>query len=149
MDSGPPPTSSASASAWSGKRKHVRFGIPSRAQVSISRFLGFKKTLEGRVVDISEGGASVMLTEEVAKGARVHIRIDVKEVKDLLEADGTIASVAPPLPGVKDPTWITGVKFDELPREDEMKIAGWRSYFGSTMIRKKDDDRRRDLGMPT
>jgi len=34
-----------------------------------------------------------------------------------------------------------------IEKEDQIKIAGWRTFFASTMMRKKTDEKRRDFGL--
>lgn len=148
MPGDPPnqPLRSGSADAWSAKRKFSRFNLPGMVQVIRRGFLGLKKTADAKIVDISEGGMGFMWPEEIAKGTRLELRIEVKEVKDLLEVEATVTRASPPLPIAKEQIWIISTEFDELPPGDQVKIAGWRSFFGSTMIRKKEDEKRKDFG---
>jgi hypothetical protein len=159
VETGPPPSAPQPApgqgsktNPWLDKRKFVRFN-PTGAVVELSlprRLMGafgLKRAVPARIVDLSEGGAAFFVPEELAKGSTVGVRIQVKELGDVLELQGIVTRITPPLPGAKAQEWIVGVDFAEIAREVQIKIAGWRSYTTSTMMRRKTDDRRRDLGI--
>ena len=159
MDAGTPPGTpqpkpgdGPKTNPWLDKRKFMRF-TPREAvvEVNIPRKLmgafGLKRSVPARIVDLCEGGAGFFLPEELAKGSTVGVRIAVKELGDVIEIPGTVTRVGSPLPGSKTQEWIIGVDFGEISHADQVKIAGWRTFFGSTMIRRKTDDKRRDLGI--
>jgi c-di-GMP-binding flagellar brake protein YcgR len=145
----PPPTPAPRPNPWLEKRKFVRFNPPAAAELTVPRklvgMLGLGRGVAVRVIDLSEGGCAILSSEQLPKEAVVTLKMEVKELGDVLEIRGKIVRVTPPPPVASD--WVIGLEFTELSKESQIKIAGWRTYFTSTMMRKKNDEKRRDLGI--
>lgn len=124
--------------AGAERRKAERFPPAGwLAQVTLPRTfmgLGGGQTIKAPLLDLSEAGARIMLSQEVQKGQQVRLRIEDPKFKDVVEWMGRVAWVNPPPPVAT--TWIVGVEFVELPREHQLKIGGWRRYYTSEEHRR-------------
>ncbi len=132
------------------RRKYLRFAPPLKAELEVPRknllgAVGFKRGVPVRVMDLCEGGAGVFAPEPIDKGTFVRLHVRFEEMNDELELTGQVVRLIPPPPVAKD--WIIGVEFSEISKASQKKIAAWRDYVTSTMVRKKSDDRRRELGL--
>ena len=131
------------------RRKYLRFAPPLKAELEVPRKLlgavGFNRGVPVRVMDLCEGGAGVFAPEPIDKGTFVRLKIRFEEMNDELDLSGQVVRLVPPPPVAKD--WIIGVEFSEISKQNQRKITAWRNYVTSTMVRKKNDDRRKELGL--
>ncbi|MBI2932923.1 MAG: PilZ domain-containing protein [Planctomycetes bacterium] len=142
MPSEPPfglPPQPANPAPGSDRRRAVRFPPPGWvSKVTLPRTLmglGGGQTVNAPLLDLSELGARIVLPQEISKGGHVRIRIEDPKFKDVVEVHARVAWVNPPPPVAT--SWIVGVEFIELPREHQLKISGWRSYYTSDEFLKQ------------
>ena len=132
------------------RRQYLRFAPPIQAELEVPRknllgAVGMKRGVPVRVMDLCEGGAGIFAPEALEKGTFVKLHIRFEELNDELDLTGQVVRLIPPPPVAKD--WIVGVEFTEVTRDQQKKIGAWRNHVTSTMVRKKTEDRRKELGL--
>lgn len=133
------------------RRRYIRFSPPIQVEVEVPRKLlgavGMRRTVVARLMDLCEGGAGVFIPEAVEKGTAVRLKIRFEELNDSLEIPGVVMRSVGPPPVANAKDWILGIEFTQITREIEKKIATWRDHVTSTLVRKKTDERRKELGL--
>ncbi len=100
--------------------------------------LGRGDSISAPIVDLSETGARILFPQKVDKGQQVRIRIQDPKFKDVVEWVAIVVWVNPPPPVAT--TWVVGIEFVELSRENKSKIVGWRSYYTSDEYKQSLDE---------
>jgi c-di-GMP-binding flagellar brake protein YcgR len=140
-----------SPSKGAERRQYIRFAPPIGAELQVPRKLlgavGLNRGLNARIMDLSEGGAGLFVAEQIEKGTVIKIHIEFKDLNDVLDISGTVVRCTPPPPIAGAKEWIIGVEFADVSRELKKKIDSWRLHVSSTMVRRKTEERRRELGL--
>jgi hypothetical protein len=119
------------------RRRHPRF------QPDRFRFTLRKKGLLGAIgggpnlglglADLSEGGAQVVCSQELKRGAAVKFSITIEKFGDTVEADGIVQWVQ----SVSGERWRCGLLFGDLTPDARRKLANNASWFTSEMYHAK------------
>jgi len=104
-------------------------------------------SIEGSVVDLSEGGARVLTGEQLLADTKIHLRIEIAKFDDRVEADGLVRWCR------RDPKdesrHFAGVAFAAADPSLGRKIAQMRAWFTSPQAvalrgqRLREEERRR------
>lgn len=147
----PPPAEAeiraSKAGVWENRR-HPRFRVEG-ARVRLYRegfltALGLVRSNKGRtVLDLSEGGARVLLTEHLAPRTKVRLRIEMERYQDTLEAVGEVRWC---VPRGKPPTFQAGIQFTEIGPAVRRKIAHMHEWFASPQYKALREKRLREHG---
>jgi len=129
----PPPR----ASAPSNRRRHVRFFVEgARVELEAKRWvaLPFAKGNKGRrLLDLSEGGACLICTEQLEVGTRVRLKIVLEKVKDEIEVFGDVRWCRQDKHSSK--IFLVGVLFVDLDSEQTRKLKQFEEFFTASAAR--------------
>ncbi len=127
-------------------RRHPRF----RADEASARLYvkGFLTTLgigrrneTGSAVNLSEGGALLLLQTRLKPGSPVQVHIEIEKYKDIIEAEGVVRWC---FQSAREQTdFYAGVQFRALPAAQAALIAKMRSWFTSPEYKQKSATRKR------
>ena len=129
---GPPPASPAAADR---RRRHARFRPEdARIQVTPDGLLAAigvgRENLAREPLDLSEGGAKVLLSRRLGVGAKVLVRIEIDKFADALSASGVVRWCHQ---SAKNPSdFFAGIMFTDLAPAEAKKIAAMRDWFTSS-----------------
>ncbi len=85
-------------------------------------------------VDLSEGGAKVLLTRRLATGTKVHVRLEIEKFGDALSASGIVRWCHQ---SAKNPSaFFAGIMFTDLDPLQKKKISAMREWFTSSKCLK-------------
>ncbi|HVE42895.1 MAG TPA: PilZ domain-containing protein [Planctomycetota bacterium] len=127
-------------------RRHPRF----RADEASARLYvkGFLTTLgigrrneTGSAVNLSEGGALLLIQTRLKSGSPVQVRIEIEKYKDVIEAEGVVRWCFQSAREQAD--FYAGVEFRALPPAQAALIAKMRSWFTSPEYKQKSATRKR------
>lgn len=148
-----PPRSPAEAEARESKplphdnrRRHPRFSVDG-ARVRLYRegflaALGLARGSKGQaVLDLSEGGARVLLTEHLAPRTKVRLRIEIERYQDTIELAGEIRWC---VPRGKPSNFQAGIQFTETDPSVRRKIALMYEWFASPQYKALREKRLRE-----
>jgi hypothetical protein len=129
------------------QRKHLRMQIDDASTSfsikGVSTSLGAGHVSRGRAaINLSEGGAMLLVCEPLAVGTRVVVRIEVEDREEFVEATGEVRWCEPEGRNGKD--FHAGIEFVALPPEDRRKIDRMRDWFSSPEYKSRQTTRRRD-----
>jgi hypothetical protein len=129
------------------RRKHIRFEVEEAAarfhRRGITTFMGLSKlSLEGTVIDLSEGGLRLLTDERILAGTRVHIQIKLARFQDLIESDAETRWCRQD--SKKEDEFQVGIMFTGLEPSQARKFAIMREYFTSTQYKALRDARIRE-----
>jgi hypothetical protein len=132
------------------KPKPTRFAPPVKAEVKVpGKLLGpiTQTDFTCKVVDLTTSGADFLFSQQLEKGLGVELRLVYPELQEGIELKGTVirAVAPPPVAGAKD--WIIGVDFGKVTMEAHKLLDKWRRHALSTMVRTRNEDKRRDFGL--
>ena len=128
------------------RRNHPRFRVDG-ATISLYReglltALGLGRSNKGRAaLDLSETGARVLVTEHLAPGAKVRLKIDMEKYKDSIEVEGVVRWC---VPTKKD--FQAGIMFSETGQAVRRKIAAMHDWFASPEYKAVRQKRLREKG---
>lgn len=114
------------------RRQWERF-LLDECSVSVNR-RGFAALFEGganiarKVLDLSEGGAQIVVARELRVGSRVRVTLHLDKFQDGLDAEGTVRWVRKPN-GKREIR--VGVEFTGLNEAERRKIQSMKSWFTS------------------
>ncbi len=123
-----------SASIVGNLRKHPRFEIDGSGATLILKgflsLLGLGKARETRgLLNLSEGGALVVVLEPVPRGKKVRVRIDMEKYQDVFEAEGVVRWCS--RSRRQDKEFHLGVEFTAMPAAQARKLNKMREWFTS------------------
>jgi hypothetical protein len=125
--------------------KPLRFAPPVTAELTVpGRML---TAVACKVVDLTLSGADFLLGEPLDKGTGVQLCIIYPELKEGLELKGTVVRAVAPPPVANAKDWIIGVDFGKVTPDARKQLEKWRKHALSTMVRRRNEDKRRDFGL--
>ena len=131
------------------RRKYLRFAPKLTAELQVPPklrdSLGGNSVVTVRVMDLSEGGMGFFFPLAIDLGSFIKLRVLFPDMDDKLDVAGTVRRNIPPPPVAKD--FIVGIEFADISHDIRKKVAIWRNWVTSTMVRKKTDEDRRELGL--
>lgn len=140
----------ASASAGQDpRRRHPRFEIDA-SSVTLYRggllaSLGWGRNNFARgALDLSEGGAHLLLDRRVPPGTRVRVRIDMERYQDTLEVSAVVRWCHEN--ARKKGEFHAGVMFLKLDDAQRRKLARMRDWFTSPQYKALRENRQRQKG---
>jgi hypothetical protein len=140
------------AGGKSERRHHGRFELE-EAQVSLIRHglltvIGMgRDNLARSALDLSEGGARILLRERLKPGTRVKLRIEIEKFNDALEAAAEVRWCFEC--GTRPGDFYAGIQFVGLEDAQKRKIAVMRDYFNSPQAKAVRTAHKRPKGSPT
>ena len=143
----PPPAPAATEAPPPGRdsqrRRHERFALED-AQVSLYKGglftrLGFKDNQARTAIDLSEGGARILIRERIPAGTKVRVTIQMEKYSDIIEAEGEIRWCHQSAKKAED--IYVGVQFLNLDPVQMRKISQMREWFTSPQYRAKKKQR--------
>jgi hypothetical protein len=143
----PKPASTPLPDGRPNRRAHDRFAVDEADAWlhvgAVARLLKLARSaVQGRVADLSVGGAMVLTGTKLEVGARCRIRILFEKFRDVIESGGEVRwSRQVPR---KDSAFVAGVHFVRLAPPLGRKIALMREYFTSMQYREIRELRRRE-----
>ena len=137
------------ASMAANHRKHMRFEIDgSGTTVILKGFLSMfgigRSNKAQSLMNLSEGGALVLATEQVPPGSRVRVRVDMEKYKDVFEADGMVRWCT--RSRRRNGDFHLGIQFDSMPEAQARKLAKMRDWFTSSAYKARASTRARASG---
>jgi hypothetical protein len=132
------------------KPKHTRFAPPVQAELKVpEKTLGpnTQTDFTCKVVDLTTAGADILINQQLEKGLVVELRLVYPELKEGLDLKGIVmrAIAPPPVAGATD--WIIGIDFKKTTMEALNLLDKWRRHAISTMVRTRNEAKRRDFGV--
>jgi hypothetical protein len=129
------------------QRKHVRFQIdeaPTSFSIKgISISLGLGKVHRGRAaINLSEGGAMLLLCEPLPPGANIVIRIEMEDMPHFIETAGVVRWCEKE--GRNDKDFHAGIEFEPLDKTQVRMIDKMRDLLSSPEAQSRRATRRRD-----
>ena len=129
------------------RRGHERFRVDEAIAWlqtgTLARLLNLRRgTVEGRVVDLSEGGVMLLNDVRLKAGAKCSARILFEKFRDVIESR-SVVRWSRQVPG-KEASFVAGIQFVRLPAPVGRKIALMREYFTSVQYREIRELRRRE-----
>ncbi len=96
------------------RRRHPRVPVSGKAFVSVAGRL--QRATHAEIVDLSEGGVCLVLTEPPLRGAALHLEIHAHAAQDALnfQAEGTVRSIVA-FTRQGEPRYRAGVQLERLP----------------------------------
>ena len=142
------------AGSQQNQRQYLRFRIEDvSAQMYAKGLLSTiglgRANIAQAAVNLSEGGILLLVKGQFKPGTRVHIRIELEKVRDVLDGDGIVRWCAE---SARSPgRYFVGVQFENLPSTEKSKIRAMRTWFTSREYKLKSATRRRtkDSGIQT
>lgn len=134
-----PGGAAGSASRSPQRRRHERFR-PEEARVSVYRggllaSIGVGRENLARIpLDLSEGGARIVLCERLKPGTKVRVRIAIDKFGDAIEAAGGVRWCFES--GTRPGDFHAGVLFTDLDPSTTRLIAAMRDWFTSSKCLK-------------
>ena len=127
-------------------RKYLRFRIEdASAEVYIKGLFtsfGLGKVNKGRAaINLSEGGAMLMVRETIPIDTKVTVRIEMEKYEDFIETPGVVKWCEQSARSDKD--FYAGIQFTGLGDADLKKIAKMREWFTSPEYKSRSAPRRR------
>ncbi|HYE97756.1 MAG TPA: PilZ domain-containing protein [Planctomycetota bacterium] len=118
----------------SNLRRHLRFEVDSTgASLTVNGLLsliGIRGENKARaVLNLSEGGALVVVHEPVPRGSKVRVRVEMERYQDVFVADGVVRWCAKH--PRKDGFHQLGVQFTNLSDAQARKLTKMREWFTS------------------
>jgi hypothetical protein len=122
----------------SERRRHGRFEVD---QVSshlykdgILALIGVGRgNLARATIDVSEGGAQLLVHERLPAGTKVRVKIAIEKYKDTIEASGVIRWCYQSAKKKED--FFVGVQFDEMTNAQTHKVKLMRDWFTSPQFK--------------
>jgi hypothetical protein len=141
------PAGPSLSSPTTERRKHIRFEVEEAAarfhRKGITAFIGLSKlSLEGTVMDLSEGGVRLLTDERILIGTKVHVQISIARFQDLIESDAEARWCRQD--PKKENEFQVGIMFTGLEPSQARKFAVMREYFTSTQYKALHDARVRE-----
>ena len=128
-------------------RRHIRFEVDSTgASLTVNGILsliGIRGANKARaLLNLSEGGALVVVHESVPRGAKVRVRVEMDRYQDVFTADGVVRWCAkhPRQEGLHQ----LGVQFTKLSDVQARKLAKMREWFTSPQYLARVAERERN-----
>ena len=127
------------------QRQHLRVQIDDASTSfsikGVSTSLGAGHVSRGRAaINLSEGGAMLLVCDPLAVGTRVLVRIEIEDRQEFVEATGEVRWCEPEGRNGKD--FHAGIEFVALPPEDRRKIDRMRDWFSSPEYKSRQTTRR-------
>ena len=115
-------------------RRHIRFEVDSTgASLTVNGLLsviGIRGDNKARaILNLSEGGALVVVHEPIRKGAKVRVRVEMERYQDVFTADGVVRWCAKH--AKHDDLHQLGVQFTKLTEAQSRKLTKMREWFTS------------------
>jgi hypothetical protein len=129
------------------QRKHVRFQIdeaPTSFSIKgISISLGLGSVHRGRAaINLSEGGAMLLLCEPLAPGTKIVVRIEMDEATPFIETAGVVRWCEHEGRNEKD--FHAGIEFEPLDKAQLRTIEKMRDLLSSPEVQSRRATRRRE-----
>ena len=142
-----PTTGGASASKGSERRRHTRFEVETastqlRKEGLLALFGVGKGNLARATIDLSEGGAQILIHDRLALGTRVRVKIAVEKYQDVIETKGVVRWCYQSARKKED--FFIGVQFGNLDTLQVRKLAAMREWFTSPQYKAVKQQRRAD-----
>jgi hypothetical protein len=121
-------------------RKHLRFRIDdastSFSLKGVSTSLGSGRASRGRAaINLSEGGAMLLVCETIPVGTRMIVRIEVEECEEFIEAEGVVQWCEQD--GRNDKDFHAGIQFVDLGEAGLRKVARMREWCTSPESKRR------------
>jgi hypothetical protein len=128
------------------QRKHVRFQIdeaPTSFSIKgVSISLGLGKVHRGRAaINLSEGGAMLLLCEPLPPGTKIVVRIEMEDMPQFIETSGVVRWCEKEGRNEKD--FHAGIEFEPLDKAQLRMIEKMRDLLSSPELQKRRATRRR------
>jgi hypothetical protein len=106
-------------------------------------FIGVGKgNLARTAIDVSEGGAQILVHERLAPGTKVRVKIAVEKYKEVIEAAGIVRWCYQSAKKKED--FFIGVQFQAMETAQGRKLSAMRDWFTSPQYKAVKQGRRRD-----
>lgn len=130
------------------QRKHVRFQIdeaPTSFSIKgISISLGLGKVNRGRAaINLSEGGAMLLLCEPLPPGTKIVVRIEIEGVAPFIETPGVVRWCEKE--GRNDKDYHAGIEFEQLDNAQLRKITQLCDLLSSPEVQDRRATRRGEV----
>lgn len=135
----PPPTSAPTGEEnGDERRKHHRFEVDGASTEVLPKGLltlvGIgRKNIARAAIDLSQGGARLLLSERLRPGTKTKVRIEIEKYKDAIESLAVVRWCFES--GQKPGDFFAGVMFTDLDEAEKKKVALMREWFTSPQFR--------------
>lgn len=143
----PRPGTATGPRGASERRMHPRFALPEGSAKLYRRgataLFGLARlSIEGSVVDLSEGGVRIHTVEQILIDTKIHIRVEIAKFEDKIDSDG-VARWCHQDVGDKSHFFV-GIQFTGGDSSTPKKIARMKAWFTSPQYFALRDQRLRD-----